>query len=462
MNKLIFGEARPFTAPEVTSDEKIVEALSEVEVDDPYFKELEPITNEDDMAEMAALGACRRAAFRNVKCQFKPRRARRIRSFKGFLGVLSELCGKKWLRMEFSDRLLAEAKAKATIEVSSDPLVKNGLKDLGDRIAQGITDILSTPISRRGFLKKSVLAALPLALVACGINPGSLTPIVGPDGTATPKANSTETAIPPTATSTETPIAIPTSTETPEPSPTLTATDYQVAGKDYLVSFGNNKNIPEYQFTEGQGWQKVEQLSMVDAFGNTVPGWVVEKSAVWDGEVSDISILLKKGTYYPTSGLSGASIDNATLKQWELREFISNGIKMERLITTWSFKNDQGKIITVKLGMPELNSEALFEKFTPRELLDSLKVGDRTSRLNISWVDVKSTTTPQRSAALSNAYALNGELCKQSVQACGLSIARLGDVKHPTNWFSDQVFTGQLGYNLDLSEETWAQRWNPR
>jgi hypothetical protein len=82
---------------------------------------------------------------------------------------------------------LAEAKVKATAEAGSDP-----------------GDTLSAPKSRVSKLKKMGSGALALTLAACGFISGSPTPEVGPDGTATPKAIATETAIPPTATLIET------------------------------------------------------------------------------------------------------------------------------------------------------------------------------------------------------------------------------------------------------------------
>ena len=41
-----------------------------------------------DKAFMEEPGVCRRAMIRDVKCQFEPLRVQRMRSFKGFLGVL--------------------------------------------------------------------------------------------------------------------------------------------------------------------------------------------------------------------------------------------------------------------------------------------------------------------------------------------------------------------------------------
>jgi len=54
--------------------------------------------------DLVYLAVCRRAVFRDVKRQFAPLRTR---SFKGFLGGLSVLRGKKMMRIEFSDSLLA-------------------------------------------------------------------------------------------------------------------------------------------------------------------------------------------------------------------------------------------------------------------------------------------------------------------------------------------------------------------
>jgi len=236
--------------------------------------------------------------------------------------------------------------------------------------------------------------------------------------------------------------------EPPEPSV------WQVAGKDYLVSIGEN-NIPEYQFVEGEGWQKVEQISMVDAFGNIVPGWVVEKSDVWEGEISQASYDANAGRYDPVSGLSFALMSNVTLKQWQLMEFInSDGVKMQRLNLTLIFKNDQGKLITVKAGMPELNSAASSERLTPRRFIDSL-AGGQTKTIGIYWVDTRSTMTPEKLAKLANQYAVDGELCKLSVQVCGLSIGRLGDQKHPASWFDD-IYSGLLGDNVNIADETWC------
>ena len=258
----------------------------------------------------------------------------------------------------------------------------------------------------------------------------------------------------PTPTSTE--MATPTATLTPEPTSTPVATEWQVVGKDYKVVLGEN-GIPVQKFVEGQGWQKVEQVSMVDAFGNTVPGWVVEKSDAWDGEISQLSSL-KNGQYNPISGLSFALVSSATLKQWELMEFInSNGSKVERLNLTWMFKNDQGKIITVKASMSDLNLEARIEKSTPKQFIDSLIVGSQTQILAFVWVDALSATTPEKLAELSNKNAIDGDLCKQSVQACGLSIGRMGDTKHPASWFKD-VYNGLSGDNLDIPDELWCER----
>jgi len=245
----------------------------------------------------------------------------------------------------------------------------------------------------------------------------------------------------------------------PEPTVTPESSVWQVAGKDYLVSLGEN-NIPEYQFVEGEDWQKVEQVSMVDAFGNTVPGWVVEKSDVWEGEISQTSDLLISGKHNPNSGLSFALMSNVTLKQWQLMEFInSDGIKMQRLNLTWVFKNDQGKVITVKAGMPELNWEARTERLTPRQFMDSLIVGGQTQILSFYWVDTMSAMTPEKLAELSNQNAIDGDLCKLSVQACGLSIGRLGEVKHPTSWF-DEIYHGLYGDNINIVDEGECQRYN--
>ena len=239
--------------------------------------------------------------------------------------------------------------------------------------------------------------------------------------------------------------------------PTITATEWQVVGKDYLVSIGEN-NVPEYRFVEGEGWQEVEQISMVDAFGNTVPGWVVEKSDEWEGEISQTSKLLIGGRYNPVSETSLAIISSATLKQWQLMEFInSDGVKMQKLNFTWIFKNDENKVITVKVGMPELNYGARIEKLTPRQFMDSLVVGGQTEFLVFIWVDTLSAMTPEKRAEFFTGYARDGELCKQSVQACGLSIGRMGEVKHPTSWFDD-IYHGLYGDNIDIANEAWCQR----
>ncbi len=242
---------------------------------------------------------------------------------------------------------------------------------------------------------------------------------------------------------------------------------WQVAGKDYTVSLDSN-GVPVYEYLNDEGWQKVERVNMQDAFGNKIPGWVVEKSDIWNGDINERSIA-SEATYWDY-GLSMITIGNPVLKQWQLEEYIKqDGLKMDRLVMTWKFKNDEDKIINLKVGMPELNSETVVERVSgpiehlpPRQFIDSLRVGSADQFVNIfigndgSKIVLPYQITPEKLALLSFQNTKSSGLCRHTLEACGLAVGRVGETKYPTSWLYD-MYNGLHGNNVDLTSEAWCQ-----
>lgn len=226
---------------------------------------------------------------------------------------------------------------------------------------------------------------------------------------------------------------------------------WDVLEDNHLVIKGDN-GIPAYQFNEtAKVWEAVEQITMVDAFDNTVPGWIVEKSEVWDGVPTEISQISVRAEYYAEAGYAYQGLHGATLKQKQVVEYVAeDGTKVQNLWLTYIFKNEDGKVISITGRTHDLNFEARGRNMTPREFIDSFLVG-QIMHTTIFWADSASTMTPEKLAEERVKYAEPGELCYLGVPQCGLDERGLRQ-KHPRTWFTD-VYHGIYGDNLNLIDD---------
>lgn len=185
------GEVPPVTVADLKSDETIAKALSNIEVDDPHFKDLKPITDED----------------------------------------------------VFEIGSLTIAKAKAEEEVVPDTERKSKLKDFEKKIAKSVDKLIN---SHGKLSQKAIGAGLTLALTACGISP--LTP------TNTPEVISTEPVVTQPSTTTEgTQSATPTDTETQPPTDTTTPSETPSPTEAPLPMLSENPTADElFAAKEGQ------------------------------------------------------------------------------------------------------------------------------------------------------------------------------------------------------------------
>ena len=332
---------------------------------------------------------------------------------------------------------------------------------------------------------------LPISLISLSINP------------VTPTPKPTETPIP-TATPTETPkptaTATPTPTEVPLPSEFLTLAEehgfsYKVVdGKvmvdlvdgssveinpaqvadwpmwedNYLVIKGNN-GIPQLRYVEGKGWESVEQTSMIDAFGNTVPGWVVETSAVWDGEppvVKDNRLVEDAEYLSPQSGTCVVGV-SVNMKQWQLLEFMaSDGTKMQSLQIDVVFNNGK-QIITVRSRTFDLDN---IYSSNPRGLMNSFTPGQQIY-ISYWWGDLSSSITPQDLAKFIFEFRNGGSStpkwkpewiknnpCITEI-GCAMETGQFTAKKFPRNYMRQILIYGSFGDFVDLSQDTLISNW---
>ena len=235
---------------------------------------------------------------------------------------------------------------------------------------------------------------------------------------------------------------------------------------NHLVVKGEN-GLPAYQFNpETKVWETVEQTSIIDAFGNNVPGWVVETSAVWEGEPTQaISTGLRvyDFDYDEEYGLNYGGMAAVNLKQWKLVEFVAiNGTKMQNLVADFTFLNAKNQIITVRGRTRDIDSFPESAGFrNARDFIDSLTIGGKYW-LDFFWVSTRSTLSPQELAKI----IFRGELevlpplswldqvpCKTEAD-CPLEIGQLGAKKFSQTYLRD-IANGVYGNFVDLSENAW-------
>jgi hypothetical protein len=244
---------------------------------------------------------------------------------------------------------------------------------------------------------------------------------------------------------------------------------WNVIEDNHLVIKGDN-GIPAYQFNEEtKAWETVEQISMVDAFDNVVPGWVAEKSEVWEEKFSDVKILdryrVSIGDGLPTYGLYSNALNYVNLKQWRLVEYqASEELRMQTLIMDFCFLNQRGEKITIKLQSADVDFINAYFKFESTQLLiNSLTIG-REYNLNPYFVSSSSTLTPlQRS----NLYyqrvfkdiseSLVFDIPCHTEEGCALDFGRMR--QGHANAFFSEVVSGVYGNNIDLSADSWLLGW---
>jgi len=238
--------------------------------------------------------------------------------------------------------------------------------------------------------------------------------------------------------------------------------DWPIWENNYLVIKGDN-GIPQLRYVEGKGWERVEQTSMIDAFGNTVPGWVVETSPIWEGEPTQaISTELRVYDYdsFPEYGLNYGGMTAVNLRQWKLVEFVTvNGIKMQSLVADFTFLNAESQIITVRVRSRDIDFIGSIGGFrNARGFIDSLTIGGIYFP-DFIWGATGSTLSPQELAKISFESQLKmsppppwlDQVPCKTEAGCSLETGQLGAKKFSQTYLRD-IANGVYGNFVDLSE----------
>jgi len=237
---------------------------------------------------------------------------------------------------------------------------------------------------------------------------------------------------------------------------------WEVNSNFYLVVKGDN-GIPQLRYIEGKGWESVEQTSKIDAFGNIVPGWVVETSPVWDGEPTYDEKNVSRwytgcGERAAEPGLC-AGHANVYIKQWQLLEFITADNIHSFSLQIVAVYNNGNQVITVRDQTYDAN-RMLLSGVSYKDLLGWLTPGNKVE-LIYHWGDPTTTVLPADLARETYEHWIN-ESSRiytpfTTESGCAMVIGQLGANKHPTSFLQD-VFNGQYGEFVDLSQDVQIQR----
>ena len=207
---------------------------------------------------------------------------------------------------------------------------------------------------------------------------------------------------------------------------------------------------------------------MIDAFGNTVPGWVVETSAVWDG-VPTYAWSVDKATsgavYSPNTGQCLDSVP-VYVKQWKLFEFMAaDGTKMQSLQIDSVFNNGK-QIITMRGQTGDIDGFMSFILHTTsKQLMDSLALGEEFF-MSYWWGDLSSTISPEdlakgifdfRNGMSPRPAWFDNDPCVTEI-GCAMEMGQVGVNRFPRSYMQD-ILNGQYGEFVDLSQDTWISKW---
>lgn len=244
--------------------------------------------------------------------------------------------------------------------------------------------------------------------------------------------------------------------------------DWPMWEDSYLVIKGDN-GIPQLRYVEGKGWEKVEQTSKIDALGNNVSGWVVETSAVWEGEPPywgdfnrDVFIA---SLGFPEYGQCSA-FASGYLKQWKLLEFMaSDGTKMQSLQIDFVFNNGK-QVITARSQTGDIDMiigrDPYLVGVTPKQLMEERLIPGKKISPHYWWGDLSSTVSPEDAAMhWFNYYQqwapprpewLDKHPCVTEL-GCAMDTGQVGANKFPLTYLRD-IFSGNYGEFVDLSYDT--------
>jgi hypothetical protein len=240
--------------------------------------------------------------------------------------------------------------------------------------------------------------------------------------------------------------------------------DWPIWEDNYLVIKGDN-GLPSLRYVEGKGWESLEQTSMIDAFGNTVPGWVVETSAVWDGEPTYDDKNVSRwftGCGERATGSTGLCQGDAYVyvKQFKLIEFMAaDGAKFQTLQMDVIFNNGDQNITVRGLTRDVDFISIVLGDVTLKKLMDALIPGTEIE-VRYTWGNLSSTISPADLARdLFNNFKdksprpayLDKHPCVTEL-GCALAIHQVWANKFPSSFLKD-VFDGKYGEFVDLSQD---------
>jgi hypothetical protein len=242
--------------------------------------------------------------------------------------------------------------------------------------------------------------------------------------------------------------------------------DWPIWEDNYLVIKGDN-GLPSLRYVEGKGWESVEQISKIDAFGNTVHGWVVEtSSAVWYGEppplIVDFNTFVQIAE--PSSLFPGQcyALTYMYIKQWQLIEFMaSDGTKLQSLQIDAVFNNNK-QIITVRSQTHDIDYYIgkMDLDMTPRQLMESFAPGKEFS-VTYYWGDPSSTLSPADTAkgvfnyfnSISPRPGWLNNSAYVTELGTAMEVGQVGVKKFPYTYLQD-ILRGKYEEFVDLSQDT--------
>lgn len=210
-----------------------------------------------------------------------------------------------------------------------------------------------------------------------------------------------------------------------------------------------------YKFVEEIGWQEAETIQIM-VNGEMVEGRVIEKSEVWEGEISmENSIdagLRISGPTEISENIVVYSFVFGFLRQWQRVEFdLPSGGSIEQILADFDYVNSDGERYTVRYRIPAVAGD----ESKPGSNIVNFSTNPVMGAKYTVRVILIEPHRPTSSQNLVDRYTGTSPFC-DSYEACGLLIGGVGD-----NTLSKAdligIFSGRAGDFVDLTDKTLVE-----